>query len=559
MTAAGPYSVVQTVLGCTSLAGTGVAAPNVTPGAPTVTVVDNCGNSVLTATGVAGATFLWSTGETTASITVTVAGPYTVTQTSAAGCTSVAGSGTAAPLTVPDAPVVTVQNFINYSVLTASGYTGTLLWSTGETTASITVTVAGQYCVTQTVGTCTSPDGCGTAAPIPGYTITGHATYSNSFSTPLNGVTVDLMQGATLVASTVTTFGPVGERGYYEFVDVVAGTYNVVVGNVTVPWGGNNATDALIVQLNVVGSWPLTGLFAIAADVNASSTITALDALYIKQRVVGLITSYPAGDWTGDNITLVLAANTVQDLKALCIGDVNGSYVPATKSESYLSPVGDMVKMIKVNEPFIYTIKSDDIAELGAMTLFLDYNPNLFRIESISTPIEGMEYRIENGRVAVAWSNINALELSSDDAVFEFRMVAVEAIPEPTQIFTISDGSEFADNNAIRIDNFDLKMGPVVTPNGDMTFSMMNYPNPFEKSTQIVYTIPENGKVKLVLTNMFGQLVRTLVDVSQEAGTYQVVVDPADGYLKPGTYLYRIEVEGKTETFTKTNKMVFTR
>ena len=92
-----------------------------------------------------------------------------------------------------------------------------------------------------------------------------------------------------------------------------------------------------------------------------------------------------------------------------------------------------------------------------------------------------------------------------------------------------------------------------------MTFSMMNYPNPFEKSTQIVYTIPENGKVKLVLTNMFGQLVRTLVDVSQEAGTYSVIVDPADGYLSPGTYLYRIEVEGKTETFTKTNKMVFTR
>jgi len=564
-TVSGPYGVTQTVLGCTSPFGFGTAAPNPIPGAPTVAVVNDCGSSTLTASGVTGATFLWSTGETTASITVTAAGTYTVYQTTPAGCTSLTpGSGTAAPLTIPVAPTVTVQNFINYSVLTASGYTGTLLWSTGETTASITVTAAGQYCVTQYVAPCTSDPGCGTAAPIPGYTITGHVTYANSFSTPLNGVTVELKNsGGTVIGTAVTTFGPLGERGYYQFVDIVAGTYSVSspAGGVAVPWGGNNATDALIVQLQAIGAWvpPLTGLYWIAGDVNASSTITALDALYIKQRVVGLITSYPAGDWTVDNITFVLSANTVQDMQALCIGDVNGSYVPATKSQSYLSPVGDMVKTIKVNEPFDYEIKSDDIAEVGAMTLFLDYNPNLFEIISISTPIEGMEHLIQNGTVAVAWSNIKGLSLNSDDAVFTVRMVAKETISEPTAIFTIGDGSEFADNNAIRIENFDLKMGPVVMPTGDMAFSLMNYPNPFSNTTNIVYTIPESGKVKLILTNMFGQLVRTLVDVSQDAGTYSVKVDPADGYLSPGTYLYRIEVEGVTETFTKTNKMVFTR
>ena len=48
--------------------------------APTVTVVDNCGSSTLTAGSFTGS-LLWSNGATTPSINVTSAGTYTVTQT----------------------------------------------------------------------------------------------------------------------------------------------------------------------------------------------------------------------------------------------------------------------------------------------------------------------------------------------------------------------------------------------------------------------------------------------------------------------------------------------
>ncbi|MCK9424034.1 MAG: T9SS type A sorting domain-containing protein, partial [Bacteroidales bacterium] len=164
VTIAGIYTVTQTVGGCTSSPGSGTAAPLAVPSAPIVAVENFCGYSVLTASGYTG-TLMWSTGENTPSITVTIAGTYTVTQT-VGECISPAGSGTAAPLTIPVAPVVTVENFCGYSVLTASAYTGELLWSTGETTPSITVFVAGTYTVTQTVGGCTSSPGSGTAAPL---------------------------------------------------------------------------------------------------------------------------------------------------------------------------------------------------------------------------------------------------------------------------------------------------------------------------------------------------------------------------------------------------------
>jgi hypothetical protein len=98
-----------------------------------VNVVNNCdGTSTLTASEYTG-TLLWSTGESTASITVQTAATYTVTTTNASGCTSLQGSGVAAPKTTPTAPVVNVVNNCDgTSTLTASEYTGTLLWSTGN-------------------------------------------------------------------------------------------------------------------------------------------------------------------------------------------------------------------------------------------------------------------------------------------------------------------------------------------------------------------------------------------------------------------------------------------
>jgi hypothetical protein len=207
---AGPYSVTQTVNGCTSAAGNATAAPKIIPAAPTVLVVNNCTSSQLTASNFTGS-LLWSNAATTTSITVSNAGVYTVTQ-EVQGCTSAAGSGTAAPRPIPPPPAVSVVNNCGNSVLTASGFTGSLLWSTGATTPSITVTNAGTYTVTQTVDGCTSTQGMGTAepnttsVPMPLVTVTNNC--GNSELTA-SGFTGNLLwsNGATTTSITVVTGG----------------------------------------------------------------------------------------------------------------------------------------------------------------------------------------------------------------------------------------------------------------------------------------------------------------------------------------------------------------
>jgi FlgD Ig-like domain len=85
-----------------------------------------------------------------------------------------------------------------------------------------------------------------------------------------------------------------------------------------------------------------------------------------------------------------------------------------------------------------------------------------------------------------------------------------------------------------------------------------NFPNPFNPSTGISYTIPDVSgdiTVKLNIFNIRGQLVKTLVDKTQEPGVYTVNWEGNDNQgrkVGSGVYFYRI----KAGDFNSTRKMV---
>ncbi|WP_020402320.1 T9SS type A sorting domain-containing protein [Gracilimonas tropica] len=73
-----------------------------------------------------------------------------------------------------------------------------------------------------------------------------------------------------------------------------------------------------------------------------------------------------------------------------------------------------------------------------------------------------------------------------------------------------------------------------------------NYPNPFNPVTRIHYSLPVNGKVRLEVRNILGQLVSTLVDQPQMAGSYSVMFDGSS--LSSGVYFYSLKAGDKTQT-----------
>jgi hypothetical protein len=601
--AAGAYTfTVTTTGGCSPAAtATGTITVNALPtivlatGSTSQTVCKNVAITTIgftvggAATGAGVSGLPTGVSGTFSGTTLTIAGtpsvsgtfPYIVT-TTGGSCTAATATGTITVNVLPTVVLSSASGTNNQTVIVNNDITNITYTVGGVATGAVvtglpagvagtftgtTVTISGTptatgtfvYTVTTEGGSCGSATATGTITvnPVTG-TVGGYVTYLNSHLTGMNGITVRLRNSTGIVATTATGFDSGGNKGYYLFTGIAAGTYTVTA-EYTGAWLGNNSTDALIVNLNTIGQWTLTGLYATVADVNADGLITGLDALMIKDRTIGYITSYPAGDWKFTSAVVVLVTNATADLNGLCVGDVNGSNTPTFKSVSYLNAVEDVLMTIPVNKTFTYTIKSDVMADLGAMTLFMNYDPTLFSIDKVNSNIEGLRFRIGDGVVALAWSNTKPLTVNADEVILSLNITAKDVVPQATQIFTINSGSEFADPSARRIDDFNLKMSNVTTANGIYEFSMVNYPNPFRNSTEIVYTIPEAGKVKLVLTNMFGQQIRTLVDQAQEAGMYKVQVNSADGYLKPGLYLYSIEVEGANATYTKTNKMLYTR
>ena len=73
-----------------------------------------------------------------------------------------------------------------------------------------------------------------------------------------------------------------------------------------------------------------------------------------------------------------------------------------------------------------------------------------------------------------------------------------------------------------------------------------NYPNPFNPTTTIQLTMGETGHASLVVYNVLGQPVATLIDAMLERGEHQVTFDASA--LPSGRYMYTLAAGGQRLT-----------
>jgi HYR domain/Secretion system C-terminal sorting domain/Immunoglobulin I-set domain len=202
-TPSGNITVASAVVTTINIAVSGTVNP--APPTPTITAggpVTFCVGGSVVLTSSSATSYLWSTGETTQSITVTTAGTYTVTVT-VTGCTSAPSAGTTVTVNpIPPTPTITLGGPTSFCigsnvVLTSSSATGNL-WSTGETTQSITVNTAGTYTVTVTASGCPS-------APSAGITVTVNPLPSTANAGP--DATACVSPGSFTMAANVPAVG----------------------------------------------------------------------------------------------------------------------------------------------------------------------------------------------------------------------------------------------------------------------------------------------------------------------------------------------------------------
>jgi Ice-binding-like len=310
--------------------------------------------------------YLWSANALNATmpcVTVTAAGTYTVTVTVAAGCTNICSQ----TVTVDPLPIASIitgpTSFCAGGSVTLSGNVGGT-WSTGATTPSITVTVAGDYFVTNTnaCGSVVSNHIIVTVNALPICTITGNGSVCT-------GQTTQLCAPASSAGNPLTYLWNTGATT--DCITVGAGAYSVVVTNAS----GCMSICSKVISVNppptaITGSnavicngFSVTlGTAPIAGHTYLWTPATGLSSATIANPVAGpsVTTTYTlietitaTGCQMSNSVTVTVDALTIVGVSAICPG--KSAQLCATPGfSSYLWSTGETTSCIIVTRTDTY-------------------------------------------------------------------------------------------------------------------------------------------------------------------------------------------------------------
>ncbi|HDZ13010.1 MAG TPA: T9SS type A sorting domain-containing protein, partial [Bacteroidetes bacterium] len=127
--------------------------------------------------------------------------------------------------------------------------------------------------------------------------------------------------------------------------------------------------------------------------------------------------------------------------------------------------------------------------------------------------------------------------------------------------FQLTLGDSAASGGVLYFDNFRVAKkttAPVNVAeqpeNRPKSYSLeQNYPNPFNPATTIAFSVPKKGYVTLMIYNVMGEYVATLVDRTVSPGDHKVTFQGEN--LSSGVYYYRLIYDGGRLT----RKMLLTK
>lgn len=307
-----------------------------------------------------------------------------------------------------------------------------------------------------------------------------------------------------------------------------SGSSNPVPGDVSLN-GQIQAFDGSLVLRHAVSLETLSEDQLAVADVSDNGSVSAMDASYILQYVVGTIESFPASETAKENPSEPTIVYNVSDVR-LTVGQAETS----EKGREVTIP-----------------LKLDQVEDMISLEAELTFDPAKIEFEQAiqGEMLEGANVLVneKEGSIKIAMAALDAINSGGEAMKLKFRL------PDPEQLA----------GGKLHVQKFmanekDLTAS-VVSNNqllGDLPDDyalQKNYPNPFNPSTTIAFSLPEVADVQLDVFNIIGQKVATLVSQQMEAGQHTVRFNASR--LSSGLYFYRIQAGD----FVSTQKMMLVK
>jgi len=291
-------------------------------------------------------------------------------------------------------------------------------------------------------------------------------------------------------------------------------------------------------------------LLLAASDIDGDSltysAITDTSAV-IADIIMDTLLLSAIDNWNGNSSIMVVVSD--------------GSEADTTSFELTVNAVNDMPLSFILNDQDSIFITMDNYSS-DSIVFTWD--------EAVDVDVDGDELLYDftasllvNGQVMTEYSlsSLNNTEIKIDhqsvfDAIFTAEAMSGE-LEWDVSVYDTSEVEVLSENGplSLAIDASDavLYINEELLP--DVFALHQNYPNPFNPITTLRYDLPENSDVTIIIYDMLGRQVKTLVSQSQEAGYKSIIWNATNDYGKPvsaGIYLYQIQAG----EYISTKKMV---
>jgi hypothetical protein len=240
--------------------------------------------------------------------------------------------------------------------------------------------------------------------------------------------------GAATIADTTDV------EGRYQIGPTVVGDYEVSLARGDGSLAAVDALDAADILRYLIGSLTLSQDQQFVADVSGNGVIGTTDAGLILRFLVGLETSFPAGEFwqfePGDLRFEPLIQDEFRNFTAYLMGDVDGSWETAGGTGKRLASRGPALRLERASSREAYTadilVGAEDLEAMRGGTLELRYDPLVLRATYVRRA--GRDYLMaanleEPGVVRIAFA---AADKVDGDAKI-VRVVFDELAPRGTQ------------------------------------------------------------------------------------------------------------------------------
>ena len=199
--------------------------------------------------------------------------------------------------------------------------------------------------------------------------------------------------------------------------------------------------------------------------------------------------------------------------------------------------------------------------EVKGLQFDLHYNSDEIKFENASSLLNGFTFEFqatEAGTVKGLIFSMSGQSLNPEDLsnVLEFNFSPVNGFAGESdiQLVNMIIAGEHGENIT---GNFSIPVSSVSFENTLplKTELSKNYPNPFNPSTTIPYELKEEGLVSMVVYDLNGAEVKTLVSENVSAGSYQAVwngLNNTGQNVASGRYIVKMSSSGFSDTITMT-------